>query len=381
MKTKKNILIILFLVSCCLQNIVLINLGTFGLKFFHLFSLIFLIPIIKNKRIKLPPKMITIIFIYIFGISIISSVVYGFNSLLFNYIFCYYILIVILNVCKEFDKEEWKEIFSKSAWIILMLVYINLFLNIDIILEFIKKPNGHPVYMFVFGGGANLEATWTGMFGFFLKNNKKGFIYSGLALIISALLASRVGIICNVICFFYLFFFNKKGEKISIKNKVIIVVGALTLLTIVMLKYNLFDYIIKRFLTIGTDPGSQGRLKMWKYVWDASLNNPIGYGLGNSIKALSIVAGYTIKEGNVHNLLFQMLLDTGFVGAMIYLMILIYFFNLAVKYFLKNPYIAFLSTYFLLGFLQFRGGEPLMFFVLAVFLQQKLYIKEDLTDE
>ena len=370
----------LLLLSMCFQNIEIINFGTFGLKLFHIIGICYFpLLIINRKKIRLPSKMITFFLAYLLMLSLINSFTYGFHSLNFNYIFSYYLLIVLFTLAKDVKESEWKEIIKSVAILALICVYLNALINRNIIIAFLKNPYGHPVYKFIFGGGANLETTWIGLFGLFFKDEKKGYIYIFLCSIISAILASRVGIIIDIIAFCFITFGKNSDSKIKSKK---IWYGMLILIlsAIIILKTGIMNYLIVRLENIGRDTGSTARLLMWKYVFEAFLKNPLGYGLGNSIKAINTVSTTYIGEGNIHNLYFQMLLDGGILGLIWYLAIIIKFVQKEFFNIWKKPVVMYIITYFVLGLVQFRGGDALLFFFVGVYViekqQEKLSVVE-----
>ncbi len=383
---KLELMLFILLLLCCFQNISIININeTFSLKLFHCFSLLFLPYLIKKKTISIPSIFITLFIIYMIVISILMIPFYGFNSLLFNYIFSFYILVIICTLGKDIQKEKWMEIIKKVAWIMIISVCIKLFVYYDEILYFLSNPYGHPAIPTFFGGGVNLEITWLGLLGFSFYNDKKAYIYSTLILIISAIYASRIGII--LVLFLFLFITFQNGFKLNKKQIKRITLALIFSIFVFYFVYNsgVLDYVLNRFSQTGLDPGSTGRLSMWKYVTKAFDKNPIGYGLGNSINAIELISGYKFKEGNVHNLFFQMLLDGGIIGLIYYVILLLFLFKDGIKNFLHNPFLAFLIVYFILSVTQFRGGDVIMFYVLGVYIVTlnsfKIEKKGDLNNE
>jgi len=131
---------------------------------------------------------------------------------------------------------------------------------------------------------------------------------------------------------------------------------------------NILNNIINRIINVGKDGGSQGRIRMWKYVIEAFANRPFGYGAGNAIKGIRNVAGLWYDEDNVHNLFFQMLLDFGFIGGISYIYIVIEFIKNNIKKILDNPFIMFILTYIIIGCIQFKGAELITFFMIGAYL-------------
>lgn len=86
-------------------------------------------------------------------------------------------------------------------------------------------------------------------------------------------------------------------------------------------------------------------------------------------------------EDNVHNIYFQMLLDTGFIGLGYFIYLIISFIKKNRKILLKVAFVVFFVFYFIIGFIQFKGAEIFVYYVLGVYLiiskQGEIYEKKD----
>lgn len=361
-------LFFLFFLLVCFNNLVVISFGNFAFKYYHLVSLLFLLPLIKYKTISLPPKPILYLFLYMFILALINFSKYGLNNLIYNYIFSLYIMVIILSFKNYISVDKLLYEIKIIAWIILLAVIIKDFIYRNAIFTFLKSPYGHPIIPSFFGGGVNLEATWISLFGLIFYNDKKGYIYFLFSLIISALYASRVGILASALTFIFLFF---QYRKVLLSKKIIryVLLGLLFFVSLYFInKFNIFDYIIKRFLTIGNDQGSIGRMNMWKYIFITFKNNPLGYGIGNSITAIEQTSGIVFSEGNIHNVFLQMLLDNGFIGFIWYTSLILYFLFKNIKYFFRNSIVALIIGYLILSLFQFTGGEPIFYIFVSMYL-------------
>ena len=54
--------------------------------------------------------------------SVIAYLKFGFNSLIFNYIFSLYVILIIINFGKEINKADWLKIMKTVAIIMATLV-------------------------------------------------------------------------------------------------------------------------------------------------------------------------------------------------------------------------------------------------------------------
>lgn len=138
-----------------------------------------------------------------------------------------------------------------------------------------------------------------------------------------------------------------------------------------MFTIGMFDYILSRFEDIGSDSGSLGRLAMWQFAGQAIVDNPFGVGIGNALNYLRYTTGIPFVESNMHNLFMQMFVELGWLGGLYYLNIVAAFFIKQWKQVGNNAFIGMLYAYIFMSLFQFRGGEPLIFFVLGVYLCNK----------
>lgn len=370
--TKTTIIYSLFFllfIFCCFQNIIIYNFnGMFSFKVSHLIAILFLPLLLKENKIKLPPTFLTFFFIFILLISCFLSSKYKLNSLLFNYIAGFYYLILFVTLGSKIEEAKWLEMIKKVSWIVLIAVLIKLAINIDTIIQFIKHPSNHPIIDSFFGGGVNLEATWVALLGFSFYKDKKGYVYWLFSMLIAALYASRVGMLASGFLFIYLYLSNGKKTKKELITSTLAVLTIGIIGIIVLDKIGMLDYMFTRFLNIGSESGSLGRLNMWKYVLEAFNKNPFGYGIGNSIIAIRNVSNLAFAENNLHNLFLQMLLDLGLIGFLYYIVIIFKFIISNRKKLLSDPIIAFLFVYIILSLFQFRGGDSIMFCFLGIYL-------------
>ncbi len=372
-----EILLFILLFSFCLPNFNILNIGEQGLKLYRVVVLFATLYIFIKGRIKMPSSRLLLFFIYMICISFICIFVYGYERLLFDYIFAFLVMICSYNISSNVKSEKMLSIINKVSVIILCIILLNIFKNIDQILLFLKNPyNNHPIYESIFTGGANLECTWPGMLAvFFVNKPKRGIVYLSLCFVISILLSSRVGIMIDVMALYFWLKNLYPNVKFLTKKRLmggfIIFTIIFIVLSYVSLETNYLDNILDRFINLGNDSGSQGRIRMWLYIFQAFLKNPFGYGAGNAILAVKNVSHLWYGEDNVHNLIFQMLLDFGLVGMILYLKTIYNFIKIESKNFLNNPFAFFILIYVIIGLIQFKGAELITFFVIGIYLNYR----------
>lgn len=377
MKKKKilsdKFLMFVLILSGCFQNIEVLNISDgFGLKLYHVISILLSYRLItKNKgKIKLPPMIINIFFVCIMIISVISYTRYGFNSLCINYIFVYYLIILMINIGKNIKSDEWINMLKKIALIMIACTYFNILMNFSQVTFFLSGNSERINLKTFFGGGINLEATWIALLGVFFIKDEKAYIYLFFSMIISMLYSSRSGLIVNILFFIIILVHESNNDYIRFKKALLLFcVGVL--INFVNLKTGMFSYVLTRFTKLGNENGSLGRLNMWEYVLPSFINNPFGYGLGNAVKSLTRISGVIFSESNVHNMFFQMFLDTGIIGGIMYLFLNIRFIFKERRNIIKNPIISFIVLYILLSIIEFRGADFLIYVLISIYILTK----------
>lgn len=368
----KKILLVLLLFSFCVPNLSAGTLFSFNIRPYRIVTLLLFVSLFLKKGISfIPSKKIFIFFIYMLLLSLVASFFFKYDRLIFDYIFAYIILLVVYNYGRDIKYLEWLEMFQYAALFLITLSLTCIVLQKDILLDFLKNPiHQHPAYIGIFPGGLNLDATWIALFSlFFINKPLKGYIYLLFSIIISMVLSSRVGLIIDVMALFVIFINHLMN--IEKKKRKIIVIAFTVLLAItgyILYVFNIAGNILSRFTEIGTDGGSQGRLNIWKNIIPNFLRNPFGYGVGNGMQIIKDNTKMWFGEDNVHNIYFQMLLDTGFLGLGYFIYLIISFIKKNKKILLKVSFVVFIIFYLIIGFIQFKGAEIFAYYVLGVYL-------------
>ena len=362
-KTMNSLFILIFL--CCLQKITVFSVGGISFKLFHAATVVVLAPVFMNKRINFPGRVMNLLYAYLAFNTILTAATWGFSGLAFNYIFGYFLMMIICTLGTGLTLEDWLMILRKVAAVTLILVIVNAALNYRAIILYMNSPwMGHPVFSTIFGGGVNLEATWVAIFGFVFYKNKMKWPYIVTSTLISALYASRTGLIINVLCVLW--------YVVPLLNprNIFKFVGTIILMIIIiaiLMRYGLLDSILERFQDLGEDNGSMGRLAMWRHVGKAISKYPFGCGLGNCIEALTKATNLKFNDNNLHNLYMQNFVELGWLGGGLYIVIVLGFVLKEVRNIFKNPFVAMLFIYVLVSLLQFRGGEPITFVIVGIY--------------
>lgn len=357
------------------QTILSIPISGIDIKPYHL--LILFLSVISLYKYVLPRNLVFVYFylFFVLFVSVFSYFFYEINYFYANYIFC---LVVVICCSSVFSKSNYEDVLKglKLASLIIIIISLaNIVLNYDLVLQAhaMKVETGARPYLefSIYGGGVNLEATWVALSSAFFIKDRKGFlIYSFLAFFISYAFMSRSGILaCSFILLYWAIIKIRKLRYSKVFIFSLIPFLFFSLLSVFFVFSE--SPIVSRFVNIGSEPGSLGRLSMWKYVPSALYENPlIGYGAGNSIYSIRKF-GFDGYEDNVHNYLIHNVLEFGLLGLLLWLC-LCYIMIFKVKKTELNVYVA---CFFMLSLLQFRGAEAIFYFIVTVFAVSRIRVE------
>lgn len=378
----------------------------------YFFSLVFAPYLLKRlKSLRLPPWYLTSLYVYAMLLAAIRIPKYGLSKAVLHWSFGFYLLIVMLNIGADFDKEDWLRILEIGACVFAVARFIYLLKQRDIMLYLLKGyfwGNIDGTYGVLISsltrGGRNLDATWLGLGAFFVRGKKKS-VYVTFAILFSFLGCSRVGVIAIVMAVLWSLLYDPIYKLTLKKMKWYVLYAAVMLL--LLFGTGLAQIFLARMFTGIQMPGQwlqaqglighgnvvtegvatggsesgiilnssskilNGRAAMWKNVPQMVKDNPFGYGVGNAVRVMRAQYGFLGSEEVIHNVFFQWLIDEGILGGMAYLGLLIAFLYNQLKKFphlFPSPFDGYFATWFVLSLIQFHGGEALMIYVLGIAL-------------
>jgi putative inorganic carbon (HCO3(-)) transporter len=335
-----------------------------SVKPYHLFAIAIIPLVLIRRRLPIPHPLILLFFLIVTVSSIIAYPFTQFNSLLINYAFAFYTFYLALAFGRVISRKSQLAIVRSASLVVFGGVLIKLLLHWDAVQRFFSSPFGHPILPFFYGGGPNLEATWVALSSAFFLGHRLFYPITLLSLLLSALYSSRVAFIVSLI--FLLYPLIPHPGRTLMRSVPLGLSLALALAALFILISD--SYILERFASIGSDPGSLGRLRIWTRLDEALLANPFGHGAGNGIIAIEGVTNTGFWETNVHNYFAQVFLDFGIVGLFVYLVMLG---GLLWKEFaegFRSPFGAYLIAFSIAGLVQFRGAEPIAWFVAGLYV-------------
>lgn len=372
-----KILFCFFVLSCLLNSLAIYPFEFFPvisdatgnfIRINHIAFVFFFIWLVAGTH-YLPKKLLVPILVLLLLIfySIIVSFLWWNNYYIINYIWSLVSLICSGLLAKNrFTIEQTLKLLTIVGVLFYLLVTVKNIIYLNEILIFFSSGSVHPLIPSLVGGGLNIEATMLSLMALFSFRSKRLFY---ILLIISFLFAvsysSRVGIISSILVLFFVSFFYQKNKLLYFRFIIIfLIIGGIIFY---ILSFNEV-YIIERFSQVGNqeEAGSSGRLNMWVWIIPALSLNMFGYGAGNAINAISYVSNFTFLDNNIHLYPMQVLLDFGLLGFAFYIYTFYFF---AKKTFTKKNncfvFYCFIFIYLILGFIQFKGGEPMMFLIVG----------------
>ncbi|GAA4298953.1 O-antigen ligase family protein [Nibribacter koreensis] len=348
------------------------------IKGYHVASLLFLPFFLTKTGIWLPklPRYVFHFCVWVVFSSVALYTVYGANSMIINYLFAFFCLLIGGLVASQLTQDQVMSVLRMVALLVFCIIAVKLLYYHSEIVKFLKAPIGHPNVETLFGGGVNLEATWVAFhLAFFIRSRK--WLFYGLvafSLGLSILYASRVGVILSLLVFLLRFISAVPGaleRRNLLTGLVLLLLLALVSLDIGQISQKVYG--LKRFADFGSsqDAGMSGRMAMWEQFPEAMAESHyLGYGAGNAMLGLEKVSGIDFSEQNVHNYYLQVLLEFGMIGLPLYL-ILVYQLLKRIHWSkLANPLAVILLCYFISSLIQFRGAESMIWLYMGIFFVQ-----------
>lgn len=376
MKVKKKhidifeLLFVLFMSFALMPDVLAV--GGHSLKGMYLVFIVLVGLWANKKRLVKPDKAIVGLFAYGILVSLFASITWGIDRLFLNYCFGFFVIILFLSLGTKYTEDDWIYMLQCVWWLLVACVLINDIKQSYRFVEYFQYRLNHPNIVTLVNGGCNIEACWIGILSLSFYRAKKRFIPVAVALGFSLLYASRVGMIATFIVIL-IFTYGRLPEdtKRRLFNRRIVftILGIVTFIMLLVagIGGSLFLQVVSRFFDIGYDPGSLGRLAMWYYVPRTIMEYPFGVGLGNVMPALESVSHLIYEDGNLHNIYMQMFIETGIIGGVLYLFIVVTWCIRNVKQAFASPIVGMLCIYFVLALFQFRGGETIFFCLLGIY--------------
>ena len=247
---------------------------------------------------------------------------------------------------------------------------------------YLANPVGHPDVPTLSGGGLNLEATWLGLGSTFLIGTVLFVPFALAAAATSALYASRAGIVvvavvaCAALAHAWgqwrALRANPTGSVVAARRArpriltllmIAAAVAALGAAVVTVRQYGDPTYVAQRFSAIGEEPGSMGRLTLWRGGLRVFAEYPLGVGVGNAVPMLRRILGVDVPEDNLHNIYLQHAVETGLPGLLALLVFAAMVGRRLVTSRFRDPLLIFVGGFLVLGVIQFSGVDAIVWLI------------------
>lgn len=245
----------------------------------------------------------------------------------------------------------------------------------------LARPFGHPEVPSLAGGGLNLEATWLALASFFLIGTALFVPFALAAAATSALYATRAGVVivglavCAALAHGWAAPKHVAADgrgarpsrttvrRIATLILACLAVGGMRVAIRTAGEYGDTAYVAQRFSSIGDDPGSLGRMTLWRGGLRVFAENPMGVGAGNAVPMLRRVLGVAVPEDNLHNIYLQQAVETGLPGLAALLVFAVVAALRVVRSRFRDQLLLFVAAYLVAGVIQFTGMDAILWLV------------------
>ena len=248
-------------------------------------------------------------------------------------------------------------------------------------IAYLARPFGHPEGPSLAGGGLNLEATLLALASIFLIGTALFVPFVLTAAATSALYASRAGLVIAGLAILAALARawvpgirvttdgaapRASRAKLHVFATVLLAslaLGATATAVLKVREYGDTTYVAQRFATIGEEPGSLGRMTLWRGGLRVFAENPFGVGEGNAVPMLRRVLGVDVPEDNLHNIYLQHAVETGLPGLIALLVFTAVAALRVVRARFRDQLLLFVAAYLVAGVVQFTGVDAMLWLV------------------
>ena len=326
----------------------------------------------------------TIIPIIFYGfITVVSTIFNGmsFNTIIASFFFSLHIVSVFILSMYMISEYSLKVFLN-----FLLRLFLTICFFTDILMLFIDYNFSNPSEAYLFGNKfvvSYLHCFTAALFFACTRDIRvnRGFVVNG-NIIINRLLAYFFALysvaICKVVScstgmvatavMILIVMAPKHIVKLFSSGKVMIIcIGIITILMFgpysLLKNPYILDFVQN---TLGKSPSFTGRIQIWNMIFDVIANNPIiGYGYYNNI--VEVTLGY----GNPQNGVLKLLVDTGIIGLVLYIMVVIKVFkkmDFRIKDMEKEvlPIIAFFYAMIIASLVEINLTHMIVFLAMAI---------------
>lgn len=216
-------------------------------------------------------------------------------------------------------------------------------------------------------GGRNIEASLLALLSILLLGTRVYPIAAFIALMTSATMLSRAGLVGVAISVGIAAYRTRKTRYYYLYT---FVAMAMVVLVAGMVLSSVIDIpVLDRFnlqAETNLEHKNVGRLALWTSAGTALKQNVLGYGVGNGVPLMEQISGITFVENNVHDIYLQFLLEGGIQSLLLFLLVAAHI-ALSPAEGQQRNIKAFLVCYLMLAFIEFSGYEAYFWFFVGMF--------------
>jgi O-antigen ligase len=323
-----------------------------------------------RRRVVLPRPEVLLFYGIIVTSSIVAYFLFPPRLALLRTLICFYAVVVGGTLGALLDPQRLLRVLQLAAAVFLVAVVIKDVLHIQAILLFLANPYGHPVIPTFVGGGPNLESTWLSMGGAFFIGTTFFAPYMAIAAVIAVLYASRVGVVIAGLLVGASLLRARRARRhramprMRAATVIFSFVIAASVGAVVMLRLpEAVTYVGYRLSSIGNDPGSVGRMRLWDGGLRVFARYPLGVGQGNAVPELERVLAVDVTEDNLHNLYLQYLVEAGFPGLFSFLVFAFMTWRRWALGHYQDRVLLYVMCYLTAALIQFAGSDFLLWLI------------------
>jgi hypothetical protein len=230
------------------------------------------------------------------------------------------------------------------------------------------RSEGASGVLYMSTGGRNIEASLLALLSILLLGTRVYPIAAGIALLTSATMLSRSGLVGTAVSIAIAAYRTRKTRHYYLYSflgvAMVVLMGGMILSSVIDIP------VLDRFnLQAETqlEHKNVGRLALWTSAASALRQNLLGYGVGNGVPEMEQLSGLTFIENNVHDIYLQFLLEGGVQSLLLFLVLAGHIFLCPAEGKQQRNIKAFLLCYLMLSFIEFSGYEAYFWFFVGMF--------------
>jgi O-antigen ligase len=349
-------------------------------KIYHLLLLVGGMVALFRGRIARPRVELVLYFGVMIGATVLAYLAYEPRVGAIKLLIALYVALVAASIARFTSAATVLRACRIASVAFLVIVTAKNVQHAPALLLYLANPFGHPDVPSLAGGGLNLEATWLALTSVFLIGTALFVPFVLAAAATSALYASRAGLVVAVLAagVAVVHAWNARRSmrdhsppsgnrqtlhRVAVAFAAIAAVSALVVGILAARRIGDATYVAQRFAAIGEEPGSLGRITLWRGGLAVFADHPFGVGIGNAVPALRRTLGVDLPEDNLHNIYLQHAVEAGLPGLAALLIFGVMIAVRVVRSRFQDHLLLFVAGYLVAGAIQFTGVDAMVWLV------------------